>query len=359
MADLWGQWLGHFDGTSKGEVILNIDKDKSNIGRLSTYDQTFNSHARWANVDFNGYENSPVSFHYFQDIQPPQAGVVNPTHGTLEITYIDDKEMAGAWSTNIETHGNFKLIRESKVNISTTADHTLSWLEFKDWLKEQQLNNFIFRGQKSNRWKLKTSFHRTNRFDLIRYGLEDVNQLNHYLSSILNKSFDLHNPIEHGALLNIAQHHGFPTPLLDWTESPFIAAYFAFCDVQKNQSQTETEDHIRLFIFNKRDWQNDFPSNADMTSPMKYFSTHQLLPIYNSRATPQQSIVTSTNINDIENWFDSITPKHRQYLIKIDIPARERALVMKELSYMGITAASLFPGIEGTCKALKERFFIN
>jgi len=30
---------------------------------------------------------------------------------------------------------------------------------------------------------------------------------------------------------------------------------------------------------------------------------------------------------------------------------------MQELDYMGITTASLFPGLDGTCKALKEKYF--
>jgi hypothetical protein len=35
----------------------------------------------------------------------------------------------------------------------------------------------------------------------------------------------------------------------------------------------------------------------------------------------------------------------------------ERPLVMRELSVMGITAGSLFPGLDGACEELRERFF--
>ena len=41
----------------------------------------------------------------------------------------------------------------------------------------------------------------------------------------------------------------------------------------------------------------------------------------------------------------------------IDLPATERREVMRELGLMGINAGSLFPGLDGACQQLKERFF--
>jgi hypothetical protein len=46
-----------------------------------------------------------------------------------------------------------------------------------------------------------------------------------------------------------------------------------------------------------------------------------------------------------------------QFLRIVDLPKIERPNVMKELSVMGITAGSLFPGFDGACEELRERFF--
>ena len=47
----------------------------------------------------------------------------------------------------------------------------------------------------------------------------------------------------------------------------------------------------------------------------------------------------------------------KEFLRVIDLPLGDRNLVIRELTLMGVTAGSLFPGVEGTCEELRERFF--
>ena len=73
--------------------------------------------------------------------------------------------------------------------------------------------------------------------------------------------------------------------------------------------------------------------------------------------TPQQSISSVTNIDDIESYIRSLESEERRYLHIVNLPLKERPLVMRELSMMGITAGSLFPGFDGACEELRERHF--
>lgn len=351
---MWGQWLGSFSevgvhGQQQSGAILNIDRDTPRYGKLSLYNAEQHTQGFWGDVYLDNDDNPQAVLF----VIPPDQNRPNFWRGEMKFSERTNGMLSGTWVAEDNRNGNFQFFQN--INISATpSDRTFrQWTSFKKWIGTQQPGTMIYRGQSNNLWRLKTSFHRTDRFDLLRYGAQEVHHLNHYVTGILDRTFDIKSPFEHGALLNLAQHHGFPTPLLDWTESPYIAAFFAYSDLPKRISK----GRVRLFMFDKALWLQDHPTVTDMNLPAPYLSIHQFLPLYNPRALPQQSVVTSTNISDIEGWLKTQEPPHRRYLKKIDLPASERSTVMADLTSMGITAASLFPGIEGTCWALKERFF--
>ncbi len=73
---------------------------------------------------------------------------------------------------------------------------------------------------------------------------------------------------------------------------------------------------------------------------------------------PQQALSTLTNIDDIETYvrhMETITGE--SFLEAIDLPANQRKRVMDGLSIMGITAGTLFSGLDGTCEELRGRYF--
>ncbi|MGB0087495.1 MAG: FRG domain-containing protein, partial [Rhodomicrobiaceae bacterium] len=213
-----------------------------------------------------------------------------------------------------------------------------------------------YRGHGNSRWKLRTSFHRTGRASLMKFMNQDVPALHRHLSGLTIHHFNLGDALDYAAFLNLAQHHGYPTPILDWTQSPFVAAYFAFKDLHKNN--TATDQKARILILDAREWAGSYERAQVLMPGFLHMTMLEPLATNNPRALPQQSISTVTNIDDLERYIRDVEARDsKSYLRAIDIPASERRMVMQDLALMGITAGSLFPGLDGACLQLKERFF--
>lgn len=232
-----------------------------------------------------------------------------------------------------------------------------SWNEYKEYVAALEPRMFIFRGQKDPR-RLRTKFHRTGRANIERFINDDRQSLYKYLSARTKHIFNLNNPDENGALLSLVQHHGYPTPLLDWTYSPYVAAFFAYRDITKSRALMSADaEKVRIFVFNKQKWEEGFQKSLLLTTPFLHVSIMEFIAINNERIIPQQAISMVTNIDDIEAYIKSNETEDNKYLDVIDLPVKNRKEVMRDLSYMGIAAGSLFPGLDGACEELKERFF--
>lgn len=235
-----------------------------------------------------------------------------------------------------------------------------NWSQYKDWI-ETTLDNerdYLFRGQLDPAWKLKTSFHR--HASALKYSMDQyvdflIPSTHHYVSATYREKFDLVQPDEFGAFLALLQHHGYPTPLLDWTLSPYIAAYFAFRDVNAKDPQV---DSVKIYIFDHIEWTKTYDQPLDLRLKEPFVSVLQTHARNNQRMIAQNGVYTASNIEDIEAYLISLgASKNKSFLNVITLPVHERNRVIRDLSLMGINEMTLFPGIDGVCRSMKETHF--
>jgi len=227
----------------------------------------------------------------------------------------------------------------------------MPWNKFREFALSQS-NDLIYRGQ-SQPWMLQTAFHRIGRADIISYLDNQVPDLERHINSVSKHVFDVRDDRSLGALLNLAQHHGYPTPLLDWTKSPYVSAFFAFEDI----NQVKKRKHVSIFIFEDRKWAEKVGRVANIRAPNMLLRTLELPGFGNARVLPQQSVTMFSNVADIESLIFVNETTKGEFVKAIAIPSSDREKAMRDLSLMGITWGSLFPGLDGICRQLRSRHF--
>lgn len=362
-----GQWLGNYTGDNTGFALVELDDLRDHYEgrafaiddrpsfpqtfiRINTPDKANSTTIKTIPQVLNPETGEPTSWnnvkHMFKDIIFPEEIILrlNATHNKLDIN----------WDTNFGTKGFASLSKsEAKKRSDYNAECVLKWNEFKEYVGKFEYSRYIYRGQ-GHPWTLRTAYHRTGRSDLSRYIEQDIQILHRHLSATTKHLFDLSNPQQTAAFYALAQHHGYPTPLLDWTYSPYIAAFFAFRLPRENY---DDKNNIRVFIFDKREWCKLIQVYR-ISNARPHFSLIEPLAINNQRMIPQQALSSVTNVDDVESYIRSKETEYgKQYLKVVEIPYVERDRVVSELRLMGITAGALFPGLDGACEELRERFF--
>lgn len=365
---LSGQWLGRSVGDPAALVVMDLDSINGRAqGRAYLYPDDNSVPSSVAEIQVKDslapfkvstrvghFENEIGYFptkeelnRYFPDVDFPFDVEINAQpkeEDSLELN----------WKTEVGTFGNVTLKRDDGRVKSTLApeSNVNTWSDFQAHVTRGEMKGMAFRGQAAP-WPLRTSFHRTRRRDLVRYLGEDIPRLHRALSSRTRHVFDLSKPFENGAFLNLAQHHGFPTPLLDWTLSPFVAAYFAFSSV----TSVSTDDRVQILAFDYERYGSKFPPKQNLTYMKPHFSILEALSIENDRALPQQGLLTLTNLENIEDFLEFQERGADRFLFAYELPASQKAKVLSDLELMGIKKSTLFLGIDSICAELRDRHF--
>lgn len=162
----------------------------------------------------------------------------------------------------------------------------------------------------------------------------------------------LHNDWD---LLAIAQHHGLPTRLLDWSENPLVALWFA------TEKQINKTEHGVVWMFDPLE---EDILGLNKNSPFTGLRTKVFCPNHIAeRITAQSGWFSCHKISKQKTFvpFEKIN-LYQDSLQKIYIPARLFPEIRVKLNSMGINASSIYPDLEGlsrhlTWKHLKEERF--
>lgn len=242
--------------------------------------------------------------------------------------------------------------------------------------------NWCFRGHADATWPLTSSLERyCSDFGFARRKMSRVEQslLLDFCRTVAVHAAEVPSTSDPQDLLALMQHHGTPTRLLDWSYSPFIAMYFALETAKGpaavwalNGDWIEREaDRVVRSVAPQLPPPSEYAERRDGETFFKLFMPQHLKTpqrparfvytvnprVLNTRLTIQQGVFTA--VGDVSKSFAEnlvLFRDVRNNLVRVVIPRRVGRDILRVLYRMGISRASLYPGVDGFAWSLRTKW---
>ena len=267
-------------------------------------------------------------------------------------------------------------LTQIEVNQGIREHRFRSWLDFCDHIrvKHAGTNAYVYRGQADAKWLVESSVDRlekrypstTNplggipdRFD-VPPATREIH-LNAFKEAVVGKRGSHPRNLLADEWWALAQHHGLPTPLLDWAFSPFVALFFAFeeeayCDWENKQLLVPEARAVYGMSFHMIS-----DRGTDAHPPPTVFSVRREVTqrignqtgvfLMMPKGTDLESNVRGRFDNETSQLDEPLHMRANRYpcwvLEKFIIPNKGRLECLSYLNKMNINRLTLFPDLDG------------
>jgi hypothetical protein len=221
--------------------------------------------------------------------------------------------------------------------------------------KKSYRPDFIFRGQRTDKPllpRLARIAPEGKLLNLEKLIFDEFRRMSHAHADI--------DPKAKWDMLSLAQHHGLPTRLLDWTYSALAALWFAV-EKEPKKNKGVAQNAVVFLLKTKPE---DFINEESRESPFESPNTRIYRPqVINRRIAAQAGVFTAHQVKvntkgraeHLVALEDNTHFKDR--LLKFVIPASTFVDLREQLDGCGMNRYSLFPDLDGLCRHLRWRYF--